>query len=355
MTVYWLLFAYAAVMALIAPAQPASGRVGLGQSLAVVGFAFAYIAIAGLRFEIGGDWLNYAGMYDLAGQSTLLEAMRAGDPGFGMLLWLSARAGWDIYPANALCAGLLVWGVVRVALTTREPWMAILASVPYLLIVVGMGYVRQAGAIGLVLLAIAEIGRRRWSGTVAALVLAPTLHLTSAITFPLVLRTLARGRRGLSVALLVAGAGIFAVLISTRYATYQQNYIDEEYDSGGAMVRLAMNALPSLFILLRWRHFPLQGRLRDIWLGFALANLAAVAAMALSPSSTAVDRMALYFSPIQIVMFGCMMDLLPLSRRMAFLVRSLGIVMLACVQVVWLTLGTYADAWVPYRSVFELP
>ena len=354
MTVYWLLFGAVAIMALLFPLDDRRDRLGATQSLAIIGFVVAYVLLASLRDQIGGDWEEYQAMYDAARQDPLREAITATDPVFGLLLWLSGRVQLGIYPVNGICAALMAIGTVRVAQTTREPWLAILMAVPYLLIVVGMGYVRQAGAIGMVMIAIGTIGREARVLTLGKLALAIGLHSTSAIVLPLFGAGLAMRRRWLAVLIGALGAAVFLAILSLRIDELQRGYLDQAYESSGASVRLLMNVLPSL-LLARWRDFSVAGGARIIWLGYAGASLLAFAALLISPSSTAVDRVGLYFAPVQLIVAGNINDLLRMPRAGMFLTRTAAIAVAALVQLVWLVLATDAPYWVPYHSIFALP
>lgn len=352
MTVYWLLFALPAILALLFPIA-ARDRLGIGQTMAVVGFMFVYLVIATARYEIGGDWDNYVEIFEDIRQLPLGEALRNGDPMFSLAMWLSAWLGTGVYLPNGLCAGLIVLGIVRLALRTREPWLALVAAVPYLLIVVGMGYVRQAGAMGLVMMAMAGLDRQRPWLTMAQLALAAGFHATAGAVFPLFALAVARRNMALAGIMGLAVAAFAGVMVE-RLDLFQTNYLEAQYDSDGSTVRIAMNALPAAFLLLRWRHFDIEGAERRMWLLVALVNIASVVALVLSPSSTAVDRIALYFAPIQLLVAGNVRELAGFGPRSAMVLRAVVIGAAALVQVVWLMLATYASAWVPYRSVLDL-
>ena len=83
------------------------------------------------------------------------------DPFFGIINWVSAQFDLGVYLPNGIACLLLGYGTVRAAQLTRDPWLGVLIAVPYLLIVVGMGYVRQGAAIGMILIAIATLDRAR--------------------------------------------------------------------------------------------------------------------------------------------------------------------------------------------------
>ena len=88
--------------------------------------------------------------------------------------------------------------------------------------------------------------------------------------------------------------------------------------------------------------------------GAVVLALAFVGLLAASPSSTAVDRMALYLVPLQLFVLSRVPDALgrdPTVRRLL----TLGIVAYCgAVEFVWLNFADHAENWVPYRSFIQL-
>jgi hypothetical protein len=352
-TIYWVLFAFAAVMALAYPIGADRAHASALQRVAYGAFALLYVLVAALRYETGGDWSSYEEMYEDILPETLGFALTRTDPLFGLLNWVSAQFGGGVYLVNLVASAILVAGVVQVAKRLREPWLAILITVPYLLIVVGMGYVRQAMAIGLLLMAITNLDRGRPLRSIANLIVAAGSHASAALAFPLFGYAMSARRRLLAVLLTTLGAVAFVFVIAPLIATLEAGYIEAEYDSEGAAVRLLMSLLPSLLLLARLRAFETGFRVRSIWVGMAIANLLAMAALIASPSSTAVDRIGLYFAPIQLVVFGEMRDLTGTSDKLVPLLRIACIALAAAVQIVWLGFATHSSYWVPYQSVLQ--
>ena len=352
MTIYWLLLALPALMALFYPVRDGRGFSSAAQVLALFAFAALYIGMALLREEIGSDWFAYQDMYARVSGASLGDALGVTDGGFALLLWLSSKLGWGIYPVNAIASTLLVIGVIRVAATTREPWLAITFSVPYLLIVLGFGYVRQAAALGVVLIAVASIDRSRVGTTAIRLLIAATLHSTSVIVLPFFTYALADRNKLRIVLISTVGGAAFLYILNRQFNEFSSGYLAAEYSSQGAAVRIAMGLLPALFLLWKRKLFPAQSRARTLWLGFALANVGLIVALAASPSSTAVDRIALYFAPIQILVFGEIAGLTNATARTVPGLRFLIILLAISVQMVWLLFAEHAGDWVPYASVF---
>ena len=353
MFIYWLLFAFPALMALFYPARNERYGYGTAQGVGRLAFVLLYTAIGAFRYETGGDWLTYDEKFEDMRVDTLGYALTRTDPLYGLLNWVSAQLGTGIYLVNAICSYILGYGVVRTAMRMREPWMAVLIAVPYLLIVVGFGYVRQGVAIGMVLIAIASLDNARPLRTVLYLIAATGFHSTAAFSFPLFVLSLTRRNRFFAVVGAFVGAVLYTTVLAPRLNLFEAGYVEAEYDSGGAFVRLLMGLAPALLVLARWRAFPASDRVRLVWLMIALTNVVALVAFFLSPSSTAVDRLALFVSVIQLAAYGEIRALAGLSERSLLLMRILLIGVAAAVQSVWLIFATHAEFWVPYRSILE--
>jgi hypothetical protein len=189
--------------------------------------------------------------------------------------------------------------------------------------------------------------------TIAYLACAAAFHSTASVLFPLFGFVMAQRYKAVAVVVAALGAAVLITVIAPRMAVFERGYLDAGYESQGTLVRLLMSLLPSALLLLRVRLFAASPRARIIWIGVAVANFAALAALAVSPSSTAVDRVALYFAIIQIIVMGELRQLLGTSDRMTLLLRLMAVGVAASVQVVFLVFAVHAEFWVPYKSLFS--
>jgi len=118
--------------------------------------------------------------------------------------------------------------------------------------------------------------------------------------------------------------------------------------SEGGEVRVWMNALPAaaLLALARgWhRHWPDPGHWR--W----IALLAIACLFFVGTASTAVDRVALYFSPLQVYVWS-RFPLLFRDRAIRTGIVAGICVCYAAVMWVWLNLAIHAHWWIPYRNI----
>ena len=82
-----------------------------------------------------------------------------GDPGYQALNWLVQEWNGEIWWVNSVSAAIFAWGLIRLCQNQPRPMLAVLVAVPYLIIVVAMGYTRQSIAIGILMAGLASLGR----------------------------------------------------------------------------------------------------------------------------------------------------------------------------------------------------
>lgn len=338
---YWLMFLVPA-WAVLTPGRlrPSQARV----VWVVVGVLFALMM--GLRHEVGGDWLNYLPHFRETALREFTEVMSRGDPGYYGLNWLVARAGGSIYHVNLVCAAIMMWGTVVFCRDQPNPWLALLAAVPYMLVVVGMGYTRQAVALGFALLALAALGHGRTRAFVIWITIGATFHKSAVLLLPIAAlaashnRFMTAGLVGLTTLLL------YYLLLADSSEALWDNYVEAEYQSDGGLIRVLMNVVPAVLLIMFRKHLAPALQERKLWLW--MAAFALVCLPLVGFASTAVDRVALYLIPLQLFVFSRVARLATTVRARTPLV--LGVVgYYAAVLFVWLNFATNASAWVPYQ------
>lgn len=347
MFVYWSMFALPAVFALVT--GPRSNLRNTLNTFAIV-LVFLLFAIAiGFRYQIGGDWYNYELIVAYTRYEDFIDALLVGDPGFSFVAWVMSRLGFEVWGPNLVCGTILVAGLFHFCRRQSDMWLALTASVPYLVIVVGMGYVRQSAAIGLILFAIDRFERGAFARSVGWILGAALFHASAVCVAPLFALAIVRKRIWLIVPVGIATSALFAVLLSSRIDTFYENYVEAEYDSSGALIRLLMNAVPAMIFILYRKRFPGTDWSRALWVLISVLSLVMVAAVVLSSSTTIIDRIGLYFIPIQLFVFGNLMAVLRVVGRGRFLMTVLVVGYYTAILFVWLNFATHAEYWVPYR------
>ena len=343
---YWLMFLVPAWATLM------PGRLKPRQAWVPWAFVFVLFALMmGLRHEVGGDWLNYLPHFRETASRSFSEVLSRGDPGYYGLNWLVAHAGGSIYHVNLVCAAVMMWGTVVFCRAQPNPWLALLAAVPYMLVVVGMGYTRQAVALGFALLGIAALGHGRTRAFVIWIAIGATFHKSAVLLLPIAALAASRNRIFTAAIVGLTTLLLYYLLLADASETLWQNYVEAEYQSSGGMIRVLMNVVPAVSLVMFRKRLVPDPQERKLWLWMAVFAFACLPLVGLA--STAVDRVALYLIPIQLFVFARVPRLARTVPTRTPLV--LGVVAYyAAVLFVWLNFATHAFAWVPYQNVLFL-
>jgi hypothetical protein len=82
----------------------------------------------------------------------------------------------------------------------------------------------------------------------------------------------------------------------------------------------------------------------------AIAAFACLAMLAVTSASTAIDRLALYLIPLQIMVLSRLPAHFAKSEREKLGLTVLVVAYSATIQFVWLNYAQHADLWLPYDS-----
>jgi EpsG family len=345
---YWILFAVPAFASLFERPFRRLDRTG-EYSMFIMAILMIGLII-GLRYKVGADWQTYVEYLLRGSYMKFTEISLSGDPGYLFLNWLVARLGFDVWLVNLICAGFFAWGLFAFAMVQPRPWLALVIAVPYLVVVVAMGYTRQGVAIGLAMRGLVSLGGDKSNLRFVFWVLVASLfHKSAVLLVPIAALAENRGRAWTICWVGAASVGAYFTLLESSVDTLMSTYVDAQYDSGGAAIRVAMNAAPAVLLLIFRDRFLFRLHERGLWLMIALVALALVPAVILSPSSTAVDRVGLYIIPLQLMVFSRLPDSFAKTEGKARALSLLVIIYSAGVQMVWLNFGTHAKYWLPYQ------
>ena len=339
---FWLMF-LVPVWATLSPSRLPQKQVVLAWW--VVGAVFALMI--GFRYEVGGDWLNYIEHFKTTSYLRFSEIFDKGDPGHYFVNWAVARLGGGVQWVNLLYGSVLMWGTVVFCRRQPWPWLALLVAVPYLLIGVGMGYSRQAMALGFALVGLTALGEHRVRVFVVCIALGALFHKSAVLLLPIAVlansrnRFLTAGMVGMTFVLL------YYLLLAEDADALWTNYVEYQMHSQGAKIRVLMNAVPAALLLLFGKRLAPDPQQRRLWTIIALLALLCLPLVSLA--STAVDRVALYLIPLQLFVFAR----LPLLAGDDVRMRT-GLVLAvsgyyAAAQFVWLNFATHAQYWLPYQ------
>ncbi|MCF6109015.1 EpsG family protein [Mesorhizobium muleiense] len=308
----------------------------------------------GLRYEVGTDWPNYLRHYYAADGQRFVDAVLDIDPGYALLNWLSFQLGWGLFSVNLVCATVFFLGLAQFCRNQPFPWLALVVAIPYLVIVVAMGYTRQSVAISLVMFAMTSIASGGNTKAIIFVIAAALFHRSAVIMLPFIALSNSERRVMIAISTAALAATFFILFLSESVDNIYYRYAERQLGSQGAFVRILMNLLPAVILVCSASHLKLPDGERRLWWWIAVACIALVGLLYVSPSSTAVDRIALYFIPIQIVVLGRLPLFASQPKNALFIVAGV-VIYSVSIMYIWLNFANNADSWLPYKNViFEL-
>lgn len=305
----------------------------------------------GLRYQVGGDWASYERIYGDIYFQPLLPALQISDPGYAALNWLFSQINVDVWAVNLVCAIIFMAGVGRLAARQPAPWLAMVVGVPYLIIVVAMGYTRQAAAIGVICFGVADASEHSLKRLVLTVAIATLFHKTALLMLPVLLAPILTRKPAAGLLGCLLFALLFSVFLRGSSDQLVASYAQSNYNSQGAAVRIGMNVVAAGVLLLLRKRMGFTPYQQSFWTYNALLALASVPFLLFLSASSGVDRLSLFLIPMQLVA----LSRAPLAwARTRATNAALTMVVIAygmAVQFVWLNYATNADAWLPYDNV----
>ena len=350
MTTYWLML----LVPMLAGLSPWKAKGALPNFQWFLYWALL-ILIIGLRHEVGGDWFNYienyAGLDGVSFFQAFSGADVSKDSGYGVIYWFSVNYLNGIYFTNLVCALIFVAGLLRVCKSMPIPWLALAVSIPYLVTVVAMGYTRQAAAIGLIMWGLIDLMNGKPIRFYAMVLLGVLFHKTAFFMLPIgfLFSNSLRNLKDLFLFLLLLSIAFFAFL-ADRIGDLLYYYVIETggMESSGAFIRVVMNVFAALVFLYFRKVWAERYSDASLWTIFSVVSLIMLPLTFVI--STTIDRMALYFIPMQLVIFSRTPLLITSKYNRALFILSILFLYIVALFV-WLNFGQFSKYWLPYQNL----
>ena len=361
MVVYWFYFVFAAFFALVGKKRLAN-PINNQQSININGlwwlFVFALTLLIGFRHEVGGDWDNYIRIF---GEVSLIDGLKdislSGDPGYQILNYFSYKLGFGIYGVNVICAFIFSIGLTMFCRNLPRPFLALTVAIPYLIIVVSMGYSRQAVALGIALIGLVNLGRNNKLSFIFLIFLATTIHKSAILLLPIYVLSSTKNKFWSIIWLSIVALSFFIVFVADTLSILYSNYTNLEdiaSQSEGAFIRLAMNLVPACIYLFFYKRFNLSTIEKPLWRWFSIISIGLMALYFVIPASSALDRIALYMIPLQLVIFSYLPDIFGQRNAIHRWIILAILFYYSLVLFVWLNFATHSHFWLPYQNLIFL-
>ena len=353
MLFYWILFMIPAMAAMAAHPNIKKDEYGNRKLSVDPVWVFVWLvlaAISGLRYEVGGDWYTYIYHLNVDAARTWNEVFSRTEWGHWITIKIVNDMGWNVIALNLFYGVIFSGGLVLFLRTQPRPWLSLAAAIPYLFIVVGMGYSRQAVALGLVMIGIISLKQERVIFFIFWTLIATTFHNSAILMLTIAGLTSQRNKFKVLALLLLIMFLSYEFLLAKQFTRMIHIYVERDITSSdGALIRLSMNLIAGITFLSTRKRLDMLPQEKRLWSIISLCIILMWFAYFLTGLSTALDRMALYFIPLQIVIASHLPDIFGSRGRKNNGGVFTVLFYFAIVQFIWLNFAGHAPYWLPYQ------
>jgi hypothetical protein len=141
--------------------------------------------------------------------------------------------GWGVYGTNLAYGAIFSLGLIAFCRAQPRPLLALAVAVPYLVVVVAMGYSRQGVAIGLAFFALLALAERNTVKFVIFVAIAALFHKTAVVLIPIA--ALASTKRKIWTAVWVGATAVlmYYLYLEESAETLVAGYIEAQYGIRG--------------------------------------------------------------------------------------------------------------------------
>mgnify|MGYP001201434438 CR=1 FL=1 len=319
------------------------------QNLLIVFFSL----LIGLRYEVGCDWSQYQEIFNYF-KFGLVENWERLEPSFYALNTIFSTFEFGIYLVNTVCAVIFSYCLIKFCESLPRPWLGLCVAFPYLILVVSMGYTRQSVSIALFLLAFLDLEKGKFYRSIFYILLGMTFHRSGAFFLfaPLIYTFQGTRFNNLLRILIIIPLGYYFIyeFVISRFDIFVIGYLNTNLSSSGSLIRILLCVIPSLIFIFNFNKFKISKIAKKIFLVISLMSILSLIALRFIPSSTAVDRLALNFLPIQILVASHLPDT-GILKFGKFAWKFLIVLSVFFVLSIWLLFATHSNCWIPYRNI----
>lgn len=345
----WPYFLFFLIIVLVGFSNKALHRTSESNITSWPSWLFLFIILVlmiGLRYRVGADWNAYWQHVEDLRDKDIAIALSMEDPAYYFLNWIGANWGGGIYLVNIICASVFSFGLIFFCKSLSRPLLGILAAIPYLVVVVAMGYSRQSVAIGFEMIAIIYLLKNKIFTFIFLVGLASMFHKSAMLFVLLALFVPSRNFWLVATSVITTGSILMWFLFQKALDGLYYGYINTEYAASGANIRAVMNVMSASILLIFRKKILTDAKIRVFWIWMARFAILYIPVLIFSPSSNAADRIALYLIPLQLFVWG---ELPKISggRYYNFWYWFAALYSFT-VLTVWLLYADNSGSWIPY-------
>ena len=312
-----------------------------------------FIFLIGLRDNVGGDWGRYKQYFDDLPKYYFIDRgffiQSSHDYGYQFTISLFKLLNLDFYLLTLCIAILFMTAISNIAQKNKERLLTILIAFPFIILIVGMGYLRQGTALAFVILALDQLVKKNNFKYFLLMMFAISFHKSSVLFlgfYIFVNKTSLRAYLIFGLILLLSMSVIFED-IKRLYSYYVG--IHKHLDSRGTLLRYLISFFPAIIFLFYNKTLSDNNRERDIYLLKSIIIISMLPMVFIS--STFTDRILVYFVTIQLLVYPRMYRISKNFKNPILsnqLITGSIIILFFLYLYTWFSYSYFSKSWIPY-------
>jgi len=311
------------------------------------------ILFIGLRHETGGDWVVYSDNYHFYGENFAFDPNIRSDIAFELLSYIFYQIFKNIYFFNLFISMFMIFSLYRFAANTKSPSSVFFISLPLIVLILFMGFVRQGLAFAFLLHAILSLKRNKLDFFYLYIILGTLFH-KSLLIFLFVGFFLEKRFIMKLIIIFLASSLIFYARqdLVHLYSIYLGKYKGLFYDkSEGTLQRILLNIVPALLYLFIGKKITDNNLEYRFYLFISL--LVILFFFIKDISLTFFDRVNYYFMPLQLLVYANI-NKLNLMSNIKTSFKLIVIIGYVFILFYWLLFANHSIGWLPYKNILLL-
>ena len=313
-------------------------------------FSIFFLSIfIGLRFEIGGDWDIYKNFFlhfnDKNNELNFSDYLNHGVI-FVFINKIAYYLGIQFVGVNLLLALIFMHSLSNFIKDSDNRWLALAISVPIIILILAMGYMRQGLAFAFSLYLIKNLENKKLSLAYIYLIFAILSHKSAIILSIFILFYVIYYRKYFQLVALILIPTFFALLFFDKFSHLFYFYV------GSGQHMLALGSVPRslLLVIVAALFFILKNKYLDMtnyqfffykWMSYLIIIMFPFAVIA----SVATDRMLLYLYSLKLALISFAKLKNVKINIIIFILVSIYFFYL----LVWSFYGVNSLSWLPYN------
>ena len=327
--------------------------------LYLIVFSF-FILFIGFRNEIGCDWDAYIRNFEMVyyeDWSNFLtpKNIKFFDIGYTIISKLISYK-FDFKILVLFFSSLFTIPLFLFCYQLKNTYLSLLVSYPYFIVVIGMGPIRQAAAIGLVMLSIILASRNKYNLIYIITIISSFLHFSSIIFTSLAflsIENLTKNKNNNNILKFIFLLGITFIIIYNFDWLYTKLFYQFKYHSVLTKAKSAIyvwiiNFLPMMLYFTNINKFNFNKSLHKICSFFLVYEVLLFILILIN--NIIAYRFLLYCFPITIYIISYLPDLQILKIKSNLIVNTIILLSISSL-IFWIKYANHSYCWLPYQNL----